>query len=138
MPRRSDAGQSIARQAPWSSARRGASAWPVFAAGPRLLGQRRGNEAARSDPAIDVALRHQLFESSDHGDPRDLEVMGQRAGRRQALARTQAAIENRIPVAVIELPMQRFGEAAIERDDRTESVGRAFHATIIMVLSKLA
>jgi hypothetical protein len=93
-----------------------------------LIGQRSRHEAPRTDAALEVPLGQELLEGHDGRNPRDVQVLGQRSRRGQALAGPQATIENGLPIAVVELAMQRPPETAIERDDRTETLRRTFHA----------
>ena len=62
----------------------------------QLLGQGRRHVGSGPGPPLDIALRVQLLEGGDHGVARQAEIARQGPGRRQPLARRQAAVEDRL------------------------------------------
>ena len=88
--------------------------------GPRareVVGNVAGHVAAGAHPALDVPLVEQLLEGVHRGQPRDLELVGERPRRGQPLPGPEPAREDGGAVGVVDLPIERHRRGADERHE---------------------
>ena len=104
------------------------------APGRRLVRQVGRDERAGADPAVDVALGAQLLERRHHGVARYAKIASQRAGGRQARARLQAALQDRLADREVDLAMQGPARRRVDRQRREGQVARVLGH----LMSKLA
>jgi len=65
---------------------------------------------------LEIPLHRQLIDHAGDGVARQLELAGKLAARRQAVARRERAVQDRLAQFVIELAIQRLAVARMQRD----------------------
>jgi len=101
----------------------GGAASPRRADGQQPIGNGSPHTRAAAPRALEVAFGAKLVVREHHGVARDAEVGGEHAGGGQARTGREAAGEDRLAQAVVELAVERRRRARIERDEDYRCVG---------------
>jgi len=93
-----------------------------------LARQRRRDERSGAHATLEVAFGQQLLEGDQHRHPRDPQLGRELARRGQTLAGAQPALDDRVAIAVVDLPVEGRRRGPLDRDDGQDRRGRALHA----------
>src|SRR5689334_19141388 len=94
------------------------------------IGKCTRDEGAAAFTSGQIAFGVELIVREAHRVARDVEIVGERARRRQARAEAEPAFDDGATEAVVELPMQRCSAGGIDVDQGIRSVRRTSRANV--------
>ena len=92
------------------------------------------DECPGADPAFEISLGDELLERIEDRKTRDPQLGRERSGRRDALARPQPSLENRVAKTLVELPVEGRRRRSIDGDDGDQRGSVVFTAPMVMAM----